>query len=65
MINAAIVGLGRWGRVLVGSVQGESGQGNSDRLRFTTAVTRDPDRARDFLDRHGLTPVATIDAALG
>ena len=59
MITAAIVGLGRWGRTLVGSVQGKS-----DRLRFTTAVTRDPGRARDFLDRHRLLPVATLDAAL-
>lgn len=59
MINAAIVGLGRWGRTLVASVQGKS-----ERLRFTTAVTRDPERARDFLDRHGLRPLATLDAAL-
>jgi predicted dehydrogenase len=59
MINAAIVGLGRWGRALVASVQGKS-----DRLRFTTAVTRDPERSRDFLDRHGLRPVRALDAAL-
>ena len=59
MINAAIVGLGRWGQTLVAAVQGKS-----DRLRFATAVTRDPGRTRDFLDRHGLAPVATLDAAL-
>jgi predicted dehydrogenase len=59
MINAAIVGLGRWGRTLVAAVQG-----NSDRLRFTTAVTRDPERSRDFLDRHRLRPVPMLDAAL-
>jgi predicted dehydrogenase len=59
MINAAIVGLGRWGQTLVASVQGKS-----DRLRFATAVTRDPARSRDFLDRHGLALVATLDAAL-
>ena len=59
MINAAIVGLGRWGQTLVAAVQGKS-----DRLRFATAVTRDPARTRDFLDRHGLAPVATLDAAL-
>ena len=57
MINAAIVGLGRWGQTLVAAVQGESGQGRSNRLHFTTAVTRDPERSRDFLDRHGLLPV--------
>jgi hypothetical protein len=36
VINAAIVGLGRWGQTLVASVQGQS-----DRLRFTAAVSRD------------------------
>jgi hypothetical protein len=37
MIDAAIVGLGRWGRTLVEAVQGKSG-----RLRFTDVVGRDP-----------------------
>ena len=59
MINAAIVGLGRWGRTLVTSVQGKS-----DRLRFAMAVTRDPERSRDFLERHGLAPVSALEAAL-
>ncbi|MGE3280335.1 MAG: Gfo/Idh/MocA family protein [Alphaproteobacteria bacterium] len=58
-MNAAIVGLGRWGQTLVASVQDKS-----DRLRFTTAVTRDPARSRDFLDRHGLQPVRTLDPVL-
>lgn len=49
MIHAAIVGLGRWGRNLVGSVQGKS-----DELRFTHAVVRRPDAARDFATQHGL-----------
>ncbi len=49
MIHAAIVGLGRWGRNLVGSVQGRSEQ-----LRFTHAVVRHPDAARDFAAQHGL-----------
>ena len=49
MIHAAIVGLGRWGRNLVGSVQGRSEQ-----LRFTHAVVRRPDAARDFATQHGL-----------
>ncbi len=49
MIKAAIVGLGRWGRNLVESVQGKSGQ-----LRFTHAVVRQADAARDFAARHGL-----------
>jgi predicted dehydrogenase len=59
MINAAIVGLGRWGQNLVASVQG-----TSDRLRFATAVSRDPARARAFIDQHGLIAVDSLDAAL-
>lgn len=49
MIRAAIVGLGRWGRNLVESVQGRS-----DRLRFTHAVVRRPEESRDFAAKHGL-----------
>src|SRR5262245_57190165 len=35
--SLAIVGLGRWGKVLVDSVQGKS-----DKVRFTAAIGRDP-----------------------
>jgi predicted dehydrogenase len=49
MIDAAIVGLGRWGRTLVEAVQGRS-----DRLRFTRAVSRNPEPHRDFAAKHGL-----------
>ena len=59
MINAAIVGLGRWGQTLVDSVQGKS-----DRLRFTTAVSREPARVRDFTTRQGLDVVGRLDAVL-
>jgi predicted dehydrogenase len=49
MIDAAIVGLGRWGKTLVEAVQGKS-----EKLRFTRAVSRDPARHRDFLQKHHL-----------
>ena len=49
MIKAAIVGLGRWGKNLVESVQGKSA-----RLRFTHAVVRRPAEAADFAARHAL-----------
>jgi predicted dehydrogenase len=49
MIDAAIVGLGRWGRALVTSVQRKS-----DRLRFTRAVARSSDPHRPFAETHGL-----------
>ena len=55
MIDAAIVGLGRWGKTLVEAVQGKS-----DKLRFTCAVSRNPDRVRDFAGRHQLEVVGEL-----
>ena len=49
MINAAIVGLGWWGRYIVGSLQGKS-----DSIRFIRAVDTDPDAASSFADENGL-----------
>jgi len=60
VINAAIVGLGRWGQTLVASVQGIS-----DRLRFTAAVSRDPARVGEFAGRHRLQILSSLDLALG
>lgn len=48
MINAAIVGLGRWGQRLVTSVQGRS-----ERIRFVRGMVRNPDKVRDFAVKHG------------
>ena len=59
MISAAIVGLGRWGRTLVNSVQGKSG-----RLRFTHAVSRDPARVGEFANQHGLKILGSLDEVL-
>jgi predicted dehydrogenase len=43
MLNAAIIGLGWWGKELVRSVQGKSAL-----IRFTRGVTLEPDAAADF-----------------
>jgi predicted dehydrogenase len=43
MIHAAIVGLGRWGQVLVDSIQGKS-----EKMQFTHAITRTPAKAETF-----------------
>ncbi len=50
MLKAAIVGLGRWGQVLVESVQGKS-----DAIQFTAGITRTPAKAADFTKKHGLS----------
>jgi len=59
MIDAAIVGLGRWGRTLVEAVQGKS-----DRLRFTRAVSRHPDKLHDLAAKHRLELVSELEAVL-
>lgn len=58
MINAAIVGLGRWGQVLVNAVHGKS-----DRVRFARGVTRTPSKAEAFSKETGI-PVDSDYAAL-
>src|SRR5688572_8911560 len=50
MINAAIIGLGRWGQNLVNSVQGKS-----EKIRFIAAVLRHPENAREYAERQALT----------
>jgi predicted dehydrogenase len=47
MLNAAIVGPGRWGRILVDSVQTE-GVPKGEHIRFGRAVARSPDKAKDY-----------------
>lgn len=59
MINAAVVGLGRWGRNLVDCTQGKT-----DKIRFTTGVARTPDKARDYARSQGLTLVSDYGQAL-
>lgn len=59
MIRLAIAGLGRWGKVLVDSVQGKSAT-----TRFTHAVTRDPARSADYLLKHGIAAVTSLDQVL-
>ncbi len=49
MIKAAIIGLGRWGQILVESVQGQS-----EHIQFTAGVTRTPAKAVDFTKLHGI-----------
>ena len=59
MINAAIVGLGRWGQNLVNSVQGKS-----DKLRFVAGVLRHPENARAYAHQHGLALRADLASVL-
>jgi predicted dehydrogenase len=47
MINAAIIGLGRWGKSLVTAVQGKS-----HKLRFVHGVSKEPEEVRTFAAQH-------------
>jgi predicted dehydrogenase len=59
MIDAAIVGLGRWGKTLVEAVQDKT-----DRLRFTHAVSRNPGKLRDYAAKHQLELVGGLETVL-
>jgi predicted dehydrogenase len=59
MINAAIVGLGWWGKNIVNAVQDKS-----ERLRFIRGVSKEPDSVRDFAVRHGFELSTELDDVL-
>jgi predicted dehydrogenase len=60
MIDAAIVGLGWWGKNLVNAVQGK-GSG----LRFTMGVTKELDETRAYAAAAGLTLAGRLEDVLG
>ena len=59
MLNAAIVGMGWWGRTLVDSVQGKSAD-----IRFTAGATRTRDKAADYAEKAGITLLDSYEAVL-
>lgn len=63
MINAAIVGLGRWGRRLVDSVQ-KDGLPLGSKVRFSRAVVRTVANAREYAASQKLTLTTSLDDAL-
>ena len=58
MVRAAIVGLGRWGRSLVASVQGERD------IRFVLGHTRTRASAEEFCRRHDIALVDSFERIL-
>ena len=59
MINAAIIGLGWWGKNIVQCVQGKSGK-----LRFVHGVSKELDAALPLAEAHGFTLSDDLDRAL-
>jgi predicted dehydrogenase len=59
MVRAAIVGLGRWGRSLVTSVQGKT-----DEIRFVLGHTRTPQSAEAFCRDQGVMLTDSYEAIL-
>jgi predicted dehydrogenase len=59
MINAAVIGLGRWGKSLVTAVQGKS-----ERLRFVHGVSKEPDDVRGFAQQHGFKLTTELSDAI-
>ena len=48
-MNLAILGLGRWGKTLVESIQGKS-----NLVRFTRAATRTPSKVKEFCNEYNI-----------
>ena len=59
MINAAIIGLGWWGKNIVQCVQGKSGK-----LRFVHGVSKEIDAALPLAEAHGFTLSDDLEQAL-
>ena len=59
MIQAGIVGIGRWGRTIVNNVQGKS-----DKIRFVAGHTRTRAKAEGFCAEHGIRLADSLDAIL-
>jgi len=59
MIDAAVIGLGRWGKGIVESVQGKS-----RRLRIVRGVSKEPELVRDFAAAKGFALSTDFDEAI-
>jgi hypothetical protein len=59
VIDLAIVGIGRWGRVLVDSVQDKS-----PKVRFTKGVTRTPAKAAEYCAAKGIELAGSLEEVL-
>ena len=59
MINAAMVGLGRWGQTILNSIQGKS-----TRLRIVHGVSKEPELARDLAAQYEFRLSTDLDDAI-
>ena len=59
MINAAIIGLGWWGKNIVNAVQGKSTQ-----LKFVRGVTKEIAETQAFAAQHGIPLSSEVDEVL-
>ena len=59
MIDAAVIGLGRWGKNIVEAVQGKS-----RRLRIIRGVSKEPELVRDFAAAKGFKLSTEFEAAV-
>ncbi|MGC2717608.1 MAG: Gfo/Idh/MocA family oxidoreductase [Pseudolabrys sp.] len=59
MIDAAVIGLGRWGKNIVEAVQGKS-----RRLRIIRGVSKEPELVRDFAAAKGFELSTEFEAAV-
>ena len=60
MLNAAIVGMGKWGQTLVNSVQGSNDAG----IRFVAGCTGRPERAAEWAAQQGIRILPSFEAVI-
>ena len=58
MINTAIIGIGRWGQLLVTSAE------KSKNVKFTHGVARTPVKAEEFCSKHNISLTDDIDSVM-
>lgn len=63
MLNAAIIGLGRWGQRLVDAVQGDGVEASS-LIRFRKGFARTPSKVRDYASKRGIVLTADFEDIL-
>ena len=59
MLNAAMIGLGWWGKHSIDSVHGKS-----DKIRFVAASSRDTSQHADYLNANGIAARSSYEEVL-
>jgi glycerol-3-phosphate dehydrogenase len=59
MINAALIGMGWWGKNIANAIQNKSSE-----IHFSLGVTKEIDETRAFANQHGMALASDLSDAL-